>query len=423
MEYQVACECGRRTVVTSGMAGTDMICPCGRTVAIPALYHLRQQAGLPGYPEVAPDEERARDEFRLKLIELTPRVYVTRTLIAINVLVFILMTATGISATDPSIPDLLKWGASFGPETADGGWWRLLTATFVHMGILHLAMNMLVLGAAGPLVERMVGNVGFLLLYVVSGIVGSLVSLLWHCTLVGAGASGAIFGVYGAFLSMVFRDRESIPTMNLGRLRNSGIAFLGVNLILGLFVSNIDSAAHVGGFIGGILCGIVLGQQLSPAAIPGRSKRNRFVAGMGLILILGGILFARPWLGDVVRAQHELEQFDAMESKAIDLFNRALAQWQREELTDAAFADILERDILPDWKDSRRKLKSLSPPSEILRLHLGLVVEYANLRQTSWELLATALRTGDHVLVQEAWQKQEGADTFAKRMVEYLEKR
>jgi len=123
-----------------------------------------------------------------------PRVFVTWVLIAINLAVFVLMVIRGVGLMDPSIDSLLKWGADFGPLTTHGQWWRMLTSTFVHVGILHIAMNMYILLVSGPFVERLYGNVGFAVLYLLSGLGGSLVSLAWHPMLVSAGASGAIFG-------------------------------------------------------------------------------------------------------------------------------------------------------------------------------------------------------------------------------------
>src|SRR5262249_31538048 len=159
----------------------------------------------------------------------------------------------GVSVADPTIPDLLRWGADFGPKTTSGEWWRLFTSMFIHIGIIHLLVNMWVLAAAGPLVERMIGNAGFLLMYLLAGLSGSLASLLWDPLVVSAGASGAIFGIYGALFGLLLRQSRSIHVQALAQLRNSGFVFLLFNLFQGLFQPKVDFTAHIGGLVGGFL--------------------------------------------------------------------------------------------------------------------------------------------------------------------------
>jgi rhomboid protease GluP len=98
-----------------------------------------------------------------------PTSVVTLTLIAINVLVFAVMVLKGVSPTNPSGDDLLSWGADYGPYTLNGQWWRLLTACFLHFGIIHIAFNMYVLYQVGIFTELLYGKQKYLLLYIVSG--------------------------------------------------------------------------------------------------------------------------------------------------------------------------------------------------------------------------------------------------------------
>jgi membrane associated rhomboid family serine protease len=229
-------------------------------------------------------------EFQRTLTSLTPHVYVTPVLFGLNVLVFILMWASGVNLGEPTIPDLLRWGADFGPMTVRGEWWRILTCTFVHIGIVHLLLNMWVLVVAGPLVERMFGNIGFLVVYLVAGLTGSVTSLLWNPLLVSAGASGAIFGIYGGLLGVLLRQHRSIPGKTLDQLRNSGLGFLFYNLFYGLTKANVDSAAHIGGLASGFLCGVVLSQPFTRDALLGRPVRNLLVGGMGILLVISGMI-------------------------------------------------------------------------------------------------------------------------------------
>ncbi len=258
-------------------------------------------AGTVSPPDPGSAPPAALVEFQRSLAVLTPRVYVTPALILTNVLVFVLMVASGLSPTGPAAPDMLRWGANFGPSTVAGEWWRLLTCTFLHFGVLHLAFNMWALTGAGPLVERMVGNVGFLLTYLVAGLGGSLASLFWNPTLISAGASGAVFGVYGALLGLLLRQHGSVPREALVQLRGSGLAFLGYNLVFGLTVPNIDTAAHLGGLVAGFLGGVVLSQPFTPDALAGRAARNLAVSGLGALVVVGGMTGVLTKHGDLAR--------------------------------------------------------------------------------------------------------------------------
>jgi hypothetical protein len=120
--------------------------------------------------------------FASQLAAAMPRPWVSYALLGINAIVFLLMIATGVSAIDPTTPELLAWGADFGPWTVGGEWWRLVSNAFVHIGVLHLLLNMWCLQGVGPLAERLLGHGVFAVVYVFSGILGSLVSIAWNPT-------------------------------------------------------------------------------------------------------------------------------------------------------------------------------------------------------------------------------------------------
>jgi len=129
--------------------------------------------------------------------------FVTPILININILVFITMIISGVHFLFPDIQSLVEWGANFRPVTLSGQWWRLFTATLLHIGILHLLLNMYALFYIGLLLEPHLGKARFLVAYLISGITASVISLWWHEFTVSAGASGAIFGLYGVFLALL----------------------------------------------------------------------------------------------------------------------------------------------------------------------------------------------------------------------------
>jgi membrane associated rhomboid family serine protease len=184
---------------------------------------------------------------------------VTWGLFAINVVVYLAQVATGVNWLAPSAESMLGWGANLAAYSLTDQPWRLLTSMFLHVGLVHLALNMYMLLTFGSLVERRFGHVRILLVYLLSGLVGSLVSALWHVDpfnqVIGAGASGALMGLCGAYLAdwLVAQWRndphEQISTG--GPL----VQTIVINLVIGAAMPGIDNAAHVGGLIGGFVVG------------------------------------------------------------------------------------------------------------------------------------------------------------------------
>jgi rhomboid protease GluP len=206
---------------------------------------VRIAAGSPASQVTGPPDGLA--QFRLALFARTPRLWVTPLLVGMNLAVFLGMVATGVSALNPSAEGLLRWGANYAPRTTAGEWWRLVTNVFVHIGVIHIAMNMLVLWQIGALVERLLGHRPFLLVYLVAGFCGSLASISWHPLVISAGASSAVFGIYGVLIAYLVLHRGSIPRTVLLQLQKSTAFFIGLNVLFGLQQKGIDMAAHVGG--------------------------------------------------------------------------------------------------------------------------------------------------------------------------------
>lgn len=178
---------------------------------------------------------------------------VTYVIIAANIVVFILMIiqGAGILSANPLVH--IKWGSNFGPLTMSGDWWRLFTAMFLHFGIIHLALNMYALFSIAAYLEPMLGKVRYITAYLCSGILASLLSLWWHTEPINsAGASGAVFGMYGVFLALL--TTNIIPKSMRNALLQSIVVFVIFNLAYGL-KGGIDNAAHVGGLFSGMVIG------------------------------------------------------------------------------------------------------------------------------------------------------------------------
>ncbi len=174
-------------------------------------------------------------------------------------MVYVAQTAGGCDWLKPDGDQLINWGASFGPETIDkAAYWRLFTAIFVHAGILHLALNLYALLGFGPMAETALGRWRFLFIFILSGIIGGLASILANPTNTSVGCSGANLGIIGAFMVSSWLKRANIAV----RLTRPQLVLLSVFLlysaVLGLTSTFIDNAAHLSGFAAGIVAGIFL---------------------------------------------------------------------------------------------------------------------------------------------------------------------
>jgi rhomboid protease GluP len=236
----------------------------------------------PGGEYVAPPAAMSPiNTFRRDLFRATPRVFVTHIIIAINVAIFLLMALSSHAFFGFNGQTMYRWGAGFGPATTHGQAWRLFTEMFLHFGIIHVGMNMIVLWQAGPLVERLFGNFAYAVIYIFSGLTGSFLSLQAHPLSLAAGASGAVFGVYGALLGFLAVQRGTIPPPLLKSLFNSAGVFVIYNIAFGSAVRGIDMYAHGGGLVGGVVLGAILSRKLERGANLGRTV---VVAVLGVVI-------------------------------------------------------------------------------------------------------------------------------------------
>lgn len=184
--------------------------------------------------------------YKSKLKHLT----LTEWLIGINIFMFLLTQVIDFTSGGA----LIKLGAKVNFLIGMGEFWRLLTSMFLHADLMHLIFNMLALYILGKDIERFFGKTKFVILYFVSGLIGSAFSYLLVSN-VSVGASGAIFGLMGANLFLY----KINPTVYKRIYGTDFLVLIGLNLILGLIRPNIDMAGHVGGLIGGFTTAFALG--------------------------------------------------------------------------------------------------------------------------------------------------------------------
>lgn len=343
-----------------------------------------------------------------------------KVLVALNVIVFIAMLADGAGLMQPDSAVHLRWGANFGPLTKEGEWWRLLACTFLHFGLIHVAMNMWVLWGAGGLVERLYGNAIFLAIYLFAGLTGSFASLYWNADkVVSAGASGAVFGVYGALAAYVLREPGSVPKSVLKSLTGSTLAFLVYSIAFGAVVTAIDNAAHAGGLAGGFLAGMLLTRPLAPRAPLSFGRAGLATVAAALVL---GALFA---LVPAAKYSYAAQQSAAAAIKAFSVQEEQLAKAaaalvearKTGRITDAQLGEGIERELLPGWNAAHARFAAISledgaPAASSLRLLTGFVAA----RRDMFAEYAAGMKTGDAARLRRADELAAEAQRLMKVM-------
>jgi len=250
-------------------------------------------------PTSTDEEYSAALDFAARLNRLpgasSPWTSVTGLLIEANALAFVVMGLLGagwVQVTD--LAPYMKYGANNGGATTDGEWWRLFTSMFLHYGIIHLALNMWALFQAGQILEKLLGRSLFLLVYLGAGLTGSLTTLLWHGDKIwSAGASGAVFGIFGGLLGYMLREKHALPKSVYQPGLKSALSFAAYNLIFGLVIPRIDNAAHIGGLLGGLVLGWLVAV---PVDLPTRLRlipqRIRLGAAVLTFAIIAGVIVA-----------------------------------------------------------------------------------------------------------------------------------
>lgn len=190
---------------------------------------------------------------------------ITPILIYINLLFALLVcfSGGGFMYTDNEM--LIKWGANYEPLVEQGQYWRLLTAAFLHGGLLHLFMNMAFLIVGGTVLEPLLGKFKFLMVYLLLAILASCCSLWWYDPVLSVGASGAVFGLFGVLI--VFAMAGITGPENSREILFGIVLFIAYNLLLGLATKGIDNAGHIGGLLAGIAIGVILAIPKTPLTV------------------------------------------------------------------------------------------------------------------------------------------------------------
>ncbi|HEX5127263.1 MAG TPA: rhomboid family intramembrane serine protease [Rhodocyclaceae bacterium] len=326
-----------------------------------------------------------------------PRVPVTLTIILLCVLVYLVEAIAGHSLWTIPSNVLLSLGANFAPAVQSGEAWRLVASMFLHGSPLHIGLNMWALWQIGQLAERLYGRLGFVLIYLGAGLMGSLASDWWKAGTVSVGASGAIFGAGGALLAYVIVQRGAMPLTILRELRSGVLAFIGYSLIAGFVIPGIDNGAHIGGLLGGTLLGAGLAR---PVHEPLRAMWRHAQAWLAILfsVAVGAALWhTAPQVAKTYQQHIGFEQvahdFGLRELGLEQQLQTIMAALKARQLSPHEAANQLNDELAVSWEKQVERLATEDVPlADVSRRQM--LVEYAVLRRDAIRLLARGIETG-----------------------------
>ncbi len=321
---------------------------------------------------------------------LKPQKFYPATIIICFILltVFVAMVLNGISIINPSITDLLNWGALFAPFVEKGEWWRLISSSFLHFGIIHLSVNVISLFVLGREFELRYGSFLFLLLYISGIVVSAAGSLYWNLFSVTTGASGAIMAIAGAQMMGLLLvndfDRKS-------RIVAFTHLFFGVllNVLLGFYIKFIDNYAHISGILWGVSFGLI--------AFPGRVKTifQQSVRVLAVVLMCISLLFIlainptpyRYWYYTMFNS------FISNDAQTVELLNSNA----RPEDPLVSMAGIKEASDV--WQKNLDMLRLFDSPPKELKPDISILTDVFHLRNSSLDFMKKYITTGDLVFI------------------------
>lgn len=348
--------------------------------------------------EEAASTELPRAEVR------TPGPWVTIALIAVNAAAFVVTGVLGVGWFSSDADKLVAVGGSLPALTLSGEPWRLLTAMFLHAGVLHVAMNMFALYSGGLAAERIFGKRAYLAIYMCTGLVGGIATLTKTAMIVSVGASGAVFGVFGALFGYMIAHRAQLDPEVRDRQMKSMGTFVGLNLLIGLTVPAISLAAHVGGFVAGFVIAYLAERGLDIADPKAASARRfpRVMLGsvLSLALVGAGLLFlpkssvayvTNAEAKQVTELQAKFTKFITTEKELLASQNDAAEKATKGDITYVEQARILREELVPSWRWIANDIGSVKGLPPVIEARQRAVLEYIATRVAHLEAAAAFL--------------------------------
>lgn len=320
-------------------------------------------------------------------------------IIALNVLVYVWIGMQSGGWIKADSRALILWGSLYGPLASGGQWWRLLTAAFLHGGLVHIAFNVYALYDSGRLCEQLFGRPRFFAIYLLSAIGGSVASLWWNPYVNSVGASAAVFGVYGALLVFMLDKRNGVPLTVMQSHQITIAVFIGYSVINGMAKTGIDNAAHAGGLIAGCVLGWALARPIGESPHPSRALRA--AAGLVATCAVAAALFAitpntRGGLDAITRFNADLQWLDARERELAPALTATLTPIDKTRTASPQAQREIAR-ISQGWAQIHARMSAyrLDPRlarAEFVTLQQELVT-YLDLRRRALIALEEAVRT------------------------------
>ncbi|MBI2496836.1 MAG: rhomboid family intramembrane serine protease [Opitutae bacterium] len=327
----------------------------------------------------------------------------TYVIVALNTAMFVFMGAVYDAGwfEPASMRAYNLFAASNGAATTDGEWWRLLTSMFAHYGLLHLALNMWALLNVGPFLERLLGRALFWLIYLAAGLQGGLLSIAWNRDRVwSAGASGAVFGLYGALLGWLLHQKHGLPRGLYRPLLTNSLFFAGCNVFFGLTRPGIDNACHLGGFAAGFVLGWLTALPVD-RAVRARLAGGRLALAAGLVAAVTatGVAFA-PRFNYSVREEFAWSEANRgrpeREQELIRRNNRELLRYQQTGDNRADYATWLTAEMIPFYAEWQQRLAALRlDPGQLTARRAAVIREVLRVKIDGYRQLEHGVRTRD----------------------------
>ena len=388
-----------------------------------------------------PDYDAFRDELRARMRFAV----VTFAIALISAAAFVLMLFGSGAISNPET--LMAWGASLGIRTTNGEWWRLVTSTFVHTGLLHVLVDLAVLIQLGLILERLVGRLTLAAVYLSAGIFDGLINVSSRPVVVTVSASGAIFGLYGLLLAaliwqtfqgwrrrpaadaqeittyadaqeadaqaysyeyaqqadaqVVAANHLRIPPIAMRRLAIGGVVFI----LYSAFSRHVTTAEFMG-----LLVGMMYGAIFARRASECVPKTRTVAYAMGATAALAGIVAFV--IGSIADVKPELARVLDLEKSTAAEYQVELDGLKKGRVTAEALARLAEGHIVSEFQEADARLKALSNVPAEHQPALADAREYVRLRSASWAARGMTIRRS----YAKQPQKPEGADDTAWRI-------
>ena len=296
---------------------------------------------------------------------------------------------------------ILAWGGNSAPSTGSGEWWRLLSATFVHVSFLSLVINTGALLSAGRVLERLLGPFTFATVYLACGAFGALTSL-WIAPLAVTGSgSAAVFGMYGLLLAcwMWGAFRHSTTTVRLANVKLLAVP-AAMFILYSVANPDLETSAEIAGLTGGFVAGLLLTRKAAeqkPAVLR--------VAASAVAAALIVFLLSEPVRG-VVDPRREIEAVITLERETTARYEGAVSRFRNGQVKEADLALLIDGQIVPSVAAANRRIMALQRVPQDDAPTLVAAKEYLRVREASWRLRAQALQKRSVPMLREAEKKE-----------------